>query len=133
MYDSPNQALSIPAGHQPLMPYLILRDAARFKTFVESVFAARETALSLREDGTILHAEVQLQGCTVMFGESSNTWPPRTAGLYLYVPDVDATFQRAIAHGAQSVMPVTGKDYGRSGGVQDPCGNVWWLTQISAS
>ncbi len=127
------QALSIPAGHQPLMPYLILRDAARFKIFVESAFGARESALYLNDDGTIMHAEVQLQGCTVMFGESSNTWPPQTAGLYLYVPNVDETFQKALAHGAQSVMPVAEKDYGRSGGVQDPCGNVWWLTQLSAS
>jgi uncharacterized glyoxalase superfamily protein PhnB len=29
-------------------------------------------------------------------------------------------------------MPVTEKDYGRSGVVEDPCGNVWWLTQLSA-
>lgn len=115
------------------MPYLILRDAARFKTFVESVFGAHQTALYPREDGTILHAEVQLQGCTVMFGESNSTWPPQTAGLYLYVPDVDETFQKALAHGAQSVMPVAEKDYGRSGGVQDPCGNVWWLTQSPLS
>ncbi len=115
------------------MPYLILRDAARFKTFVEHTFDARESALYLREDGTIMHAEVQLTGCTVMFGESSNTWPPQTAGLYLYVHNVDETFRKAVANGASPVMPVAEKDYGRSGGVQDPCGNVWWLTQISAA
>lgn len=123
--------LTIPAGHQPLMPYLILRDAARFKHFVEQTFGARESALYHREDKTIMHAEVQIGGCTVMFAESSNPWPPQTAGLYLYVPNVDETFQNAIANGARVVMPVEQKDYGQSGGVQDPCGNVWWLTQIS--
>jgi uncharacterized glyoxalase superfamily protein PhnB len=115
------------------MPYLILRNAARFKAFVENAFGARESALHLREDGTIMHAEVQLEGCTVMFGESSNTWPPQTAGLYLYVINVDETFAKAVANGAVPVMPLAEQDYGRSGGVQDPCGNVWWLTQISAS
>ncbi len=113
------------------MPYLILRDAARFKAFVEQTFGARESALHLREDGTIMHAAVHIEGCTVMFGESSNAWPPQTAGLYLYVPDVDETFRQAVANGARPVMVVEDKDYGRSGGVQDPCGNVWWLTQIS--
>jgi uncharacterized glyoxalase superfamily protein PhnB len=115
------------------MPYLILRDAARFKNFVELTFGARESSLHFMEDGTIMHAEVQIEGCTIMFGESSKTWPPQTAGLFLYVPDVEETFRKAIANGARSVMPVEEKDYGRSGGVQDPCGNVWWLTQVSAS
>jgi uncharacterized glyoxalase superfamily protein PhnB len=100
---------------------------------VELTFGARERALYFREDGTIMHAEVQLEGCTVMFGESSNTWPPQTAGLYLYVPDVDEIFRKAVANGAVPVMPVEEKGYGRSGGVQDPCGNVWWLTQIYAA
>jgi uncharacterized glyoxalase superfamily protein PhnB len=50
------------------------------------------------------------------------------AMLYVYVDDVDATFQRALAAGGTSVQAPADHFYGdRSGGVKDPCGNVWYI------
>lgn len=41
-----------------------------------------------------------------------------------------ATYQRAIAVGATSVQAPVGQFYGdRSGGVKDPCGNLWWIAK----
>jgi len=48
--------------------------------------------------------------------------------LYVYVPDADATYRKAIDAGATSVRPVADQTYGdRSGGVKDMCGNQWWM------
>jgi len=48
--------------------------------------------------------------------------------LYVYVDDVDATFQRALAAGAMSVQAPADQFYGdRSGGVKDLFGNLWWI------
>lgn len=48
--------------------------------------------------------------------------------FFLYVEDVDALFQRVLALGAHVVMPVADQPYGRSGGLRDPFGLVWWLS-----
>ena len=47
--------------------------------------------------------------------------------LYLYVPDCDAAYAKAIAVGAEVMEPMD-KFYGdRSGGVLDPFGNQLWF------
>ena len=51
-----------------------------------------------------------------------------TASLYLYLPDVDAAFNRAVGAGAKVVMPVTDMFWGdRFGKLEDPFGNQWSL------
>jgi PhnB protein len=48
--------------------------------------------------------------------------------FYLYVPDADALYARALQAGAASVHPVADQPYGdRSGGVKDPFGNTWYI------
>jgi uncharacterized glyoxalase superfamily protein PhnB len=48
--------------------------------------------------------------------------------FYLYVPNCDAVYHRALAAGAKSVMEPTDHPYGdRSGAVQDAFGNEWWI------
>jgi uncharacterized glyoxalase superfamily protein PhnB len=48
--------------------------------------------------------------------------------LHLYVPDVDASYQRAMKAGAKSLREPADQWYGdRSGGVEDAWGNTWWF------
>ena len=48
--------------------------------------------------------------------------------LYLYVPDCDASYAKAIAAGAEKVMEPMDQFYDdRSGGVLDPFGTQWWF------
>ena len=48
------------------------------------------------------------------------------AQLYVYVPNADATYQRAMAAGATSSMAPTDMFYGdRSGSVKDPTKKTW--------
>ncbi|MGH9622568.1 MAG: VOC family protein, partial [Bryobacteraceae bacterium] len=57
-----------------------------------------------------------------------DTWKAMPAMVYLYVEDVDGTFRQATAAGGKTVREVKDEFYGdRSGGVEDSCGNMWWI------
>lgn len=122
--------MNIPKGHQAVMPYLMLEDAARFIDFITTVFNAEMTHESMR-DGIVGHCEAQIGGCTIMFSQSRDQWKPATGNMFVYVEDADATYKKAIDAGATTVMEMADQDYGRSGGVTDPHGNVWWITSVS--
>ncbi len=119
----------IPAGYQAVMPYLLLNDAISFLDFAKKVFDAEEKMKVLKEDATLMHGELQIGNSTIMIGQSSDQYPPQPAGLYIHVADADHTYALALAEGAVSIMPPENKDYGRSGGVKDPFGNTWWITE----
>lgn len=123
--------MNIPKGHQAVMPYLMMEDAAGFIDFIKTVFDAEMTHQDMRGD-IIGHCEANINGSTVMFSNSRDDWKPATANMFVYVPDADAAYAKAIAAGATSVMEMADQDYGRSGGVTDPYGNVWWITSVSS-
>ncbi|MDF2188810.1 VOC family protein [Paraflavitalea sp. CAU 1676] len=119
----------LPENYQTVMPYLIVRDASGLKQFMIDVFGGRELKTHLRDgEPGIMHAEVQIGDSTIMFGDCSEQWPPITAGLYINVADADATYALALSKGAKSIMAPVDQPYGRSGGIHDPFGNVWWIT-----
>ena len=123
--------MQIPNGHQAVMPYLILVDAAKFIDFCQKVFDAKLLSVRKREDGTsIMHAEVNIDGSTIMFGEASSDWKPATGNMFVYVENADKTYQLAIDAGAVTIMELSDQNYGRTCGVTDPFGNVWWITSV---
>ncbi|HEX2898291.1 MAG TPA: VOC family protein [Bacteroidia bacterium] len=123
-------ALNVPQGYQAVMPYLILHNAKDFMAWAMDVLGATEKMRSLRDDdSTIAHAELWIGESTVMVAEASEQWPPNTAGMFVYVANADAAYASALARGASSIMPPADMPYGRSCGVKDPFGNVWWPTQ----
>ncbi len=80
------------------------------------------------DDGSIMHAEVEIGDSVVMIGGVSGEFSPKTAMLHLYVPDVDAWYKRAVEAGAESLRKPTDQPYGdRSAGLKDGWGNEWWL------
>ncbi len=121
----------MPQGYQTIMPYLIVPHADRFLDFLRDVFGAEEKLRANREDGQIMHAEVSIGGSTLMIAEANDDWSAQPAGLYIHVSDADATYKKALAEGATSVMEPRDQDYGRSGGVKDPFGNTWWITNAA--
>lgn len=120
--------MNLPKDHQTVMPYLIIPDANKFLEFAKAVFNAKESAKYLTDEGRIMHAEVIIGGSTIMLGESNEQWKPRPASLYIYSTDVDGTYDKALKSGAQSLMPVEDKPYGRTCGIEDAFGNAWWIT-----
>jgi uncharacterized glyoxalase superfamily protein PhnB len=64
----------------------------------------------------------------VMLSDGNEECPPAPAGLYLYLNEVDAAYDRALRAGGVSVMEPADQFYGdRNAGVRDACGNIWWL------
>lgn len=119
--------MQIPKGHQAIMPYMMLEDAAGFIEFIKNVFDATMTHESMR-DGIVGHCEANINGSTIMFSNSRGEWKPATANMFVYVENADETYTKAVENGAETVMPPDDQEYGRSCGVTDPFGNVWWIT-----
>ncbi|MCP9753358.1 VOC family protein [Ferruginibacter sp. HRS2-29] len=123
--------LKIPANYQPVMPYLILKDAAGFIVFVKTVFDATELQKIMRDETTIMHAEIMLCGTnTIMLAEATNDYPPQNAGLFIFVSDATDTYKKALDNGGKAVTPLSEQPYGLSGGIEDPFGNTWWITSV---
>ncbi|MEO8412991.1 MAG: VOC family protein [Ginsengibacter sp.] len=120
----------IPENYQTVMPYLIVKGAAQFISFMQTVFDATETYRAMRDEQTIMHAEIMIGGSTIMFAESTDTYAVRNAGMFIYVEDADAVFKKAMDAGARVVTEMADQSYGRSGGVTDPFGNTWWITGV---
>ena len=119
----------IPDGFHSVTPYLTVRGAGKMIEFLKKAFGAESVFEPMkRPDGLIMHAELKIGDSRVMLGDASEHCQPSQAQLYLYVPNADATYQRAIAAGATSSMEPTDMFYGdRSGSVKDPSGNTWFI------
>lgn len=110
------------------MPYLVLSDDAdRFIGFITDVFGAEEKLRVNHDDGRLMHAEFAINGGAIMFGQSSDAWPPFPCAMYLVVKDVDRIYAKGIARGAQGNQEPGERGYGRSAGFMDSWGNQWWL------
>lgn len=122
----------IPAGYHSVTPYLMVRDGARAIAFYRDAFGAQELMRFDDPNGRVAHAEVKIGDSHVMLADETRDFVgPQTLGgagvsLMLYVEDVDATFAKAVAAGAQVRRPVADQFYGdRVGTLADPFGHVW--------
>jgi PhnB protein len=119
----------IPPGYQTVTPYLTVANARKQIEFLKQAFGAITTE-SLHEDsdGSIRHAELKIGSSMIMLGQGRDQWKPNPAGFYLYVPDCDETYKRAMRAGAKSLMEPADQFYGdRNAGVEDEAGNQWWI------
>jgi PhnB protein len=117
----------IPEGSPTVTPYLAVKGVAALIDFLKATFDAKEIDRIVTPDGTIMNAEVAIGTSRLMMGDPRDH-PSETAMLYVYVPDCDAVYARALAAGATSIMAPADMFYGdRSGAVQDPAGNKWWI------
>lgn len=124
--------MQIPSGHQGVMPYLMVERSADFLDYVTKVFDAETTHKAVNDDGALGHCEVQISGSTIMFSNTRDQWKAATANLFVYVESADETYAKAIEHGGVKVMEPADQEYGRSCGVTDPFGNVWWITSVKS-
>jgi len=118
-----------PANYPSLSPYLVAVDAQRLIAFMQKVFGGEISRRFDMPDGTLMHAEVRIDDAIVMLGQAGGEWKPIGNWMHLYVKDVDATYERALAAGAVSVQEPKQRegDSDRRGGVRDLDGNTWWI------
>jgi PhnB protein len=124
----------VPDGYPRLSPYLVVDGAAQAIAFYGEVLGATERMRMPGPDGRIGHAELQLGDSVIMLADEypeMDIRGPKAIGgtpvtLGVYVEDVDATFEAAIAAGAEALRPVEDQFYGdRSGQFVDPFGHRW--------
>jgi uncharacterized glyoxalase superfamily protein PhnB len=116
-------------GFHAVTPYLQVRRPAELIDFVKGVFGAVETGRTTGSAGG-MHAEVRIGDSMVMIGGMESIEKEAPAVIYLYIPDVDEAYERALAAGAKSLLPPTDQPYGdRNAWVQDPFGNTWYLAR----
>ena len=125
---------SIPDGYPQVIPYLVMDGAAAAIAFYEKVFGAKERMLMDAPGGRIGHAELELGDSLIMLADEvpdMDIRGPKSFGgspvtISVYVEDVDAVFESALAAGATSVRPLEDQFYGdRNGQFEDPFGHRW--------
>jgi PhnB protein len=118
----------IPDGYHTITPYIVVEGAAKFIEFLTQAFDAKVKERMDLPGGKVAHAEVILGDSILMLGETTAEAKLQSAGIYLYVPDVDATYRRALQAGATSVAEPADQFYGdRNARVRDAWGNFWGI------
>ena len=114
--------------YRTITPYLVVTDADAEIRFLEAAFGATVAQANRNPDGTVMHAELAIGNSLVMLGQAGGPWKPLNAALYVWVPDCDATYSKALAAGATSESAPEDKPYGhRNAGVVDRQGITWWI------
>jgi PhnB protein len=114
--------------YRTVTPYLVVRDADAELAFLKAAFGATERNCQRNSDNTVMHAEITIGDSLIMLGQTGGPWKPRQAALYLWVEDVDATYERALRAGATSGSEPEDKPYGhRNAGVIDQNDITWWI------
>ena len=117
-----------PDSYTTISPYLIVDGASATIEFLRNVFGAIELRRFPDPSGKVMHAEVRIDDTVVMIADGASGWPPVPTHVHVYVPDVDATYRRALEAGATSVQePVKKEDADKRGGVKDTGGTTWWI------
>jgi PhnB protein len=124
----------IPEGMHTLTPHLICDGAAQAIDFYTRAFGAVEQTRLPGPNGKLMHAALKIGDSTLMLVDEMadcGALGPRTlkgspVSLHLYVPNVDATVEQAVAAGARVTMPAADMFWGdRFAQLEDPFGHKW--------
>jgi PhnB protein len=124
----------VPEGFHTVTPHLVIKGAAEAIEFYKNALGAQEISRMTGPGGMIGHAELKIGDSIIFLADEfpgAPTKAPQTVGastcsLNLYVPDVDASFKKAISAGARENMPVQDMFWGdRYGTFTDPYGHTW--------
>lgn len=120
----------VPPGFGTVTPYIFANNAETLVAFLVKAFGGVQVLCSKRPDGRIANAQVRIGNSTVMVSETAGQYRPSQAACYIYVANADQTMQQAVEAGGTLEMEVADMPYGdRQGGIRDPHGNIWWVSQ----
>jgi len=116
-----------PGEYNSVSPYFIVKGAQKLADLLKVIFDAVEKRRFDRPDGSVMHMEMQIDDSIIMLGDSSEQFPANTLIMHVYVPDVDATFKKAIHAGCESLEEpkLREGDPDRRGTFIDFAGNMW--------
>jgi len=127
-------ARPVPEGYHTITPQMTLDNAAQMIDWYKRALGAVEVSRSEGPDGKIMHAEIAIGDSRVMMNDAvmGNKGPQAFGGspvaFWVYVPDCDALYERAVGAGGRVQMPLADQFWGdRGGAVIDPAGFIWWI------
>jgi PhnB protein len=133
----PSRRKGVPEGFGTVTPHLVVEGAADALDFYKRAFGAEELVRMPMPDGQrLMHAAIKIGESMLMLVDAFEEWGvkgPKSLGgspvtIHLFVPDVDAAFQRAVDAGCTVAMPVADQFWGdRYGKLKDPFGHDWSL------
>ena len=116
-------------GRGSVLAHVHPAGARRYIDFLKRAFGVEELAV-IEHAGRVMHAAVRVGNAVLEMGEPDDRTGIPFNGFFLFVDDVDAAYQRALAAGATAVRPPDDIPYGsRSAIVRDPEGYLWWPAQ----
>ena len=119
-------------GFLSLTPYFTVADADALIRFCQIVFDAEILKDSRHDDGTVQHVRLQIKDSLIMLNQATEEFAATVSQMHLYVDDVEATYQLALAEGADSLMAPMQRPHGdRMAGFVDPTGNIWWVASAA--
>jgi uncharacterized glyoxalase superfamily protein PhnB len=122
--------MHIPPGFTTVFPYIFATDAESYLTFLEQGLGGEIMGVHKSPDGIVANAQIRFNDTTVMVSEATGDNPASRLTCYIYVADADAAMAQAVAAGGVQIMEVGDRVYGdRQGGLRDPQGNIWWISQ----
>ena len=116
-------------------PMLVIPNGITDVNFYTKAFNAEELRRFSNDDGSIHVVEFSINGAIFHMheqGETKLVSPERagasTVSVNMFVDDVDAVVEQAVAAGAKITSPVQDFDYGyRQGDITDPFGHCWQI------
>jgi PhnB protein len=119
-----------------IIPYIFYRDVPSALAWLEHAFGFTEELRHPTPSG--MHAQMVLDGQRIMMGQGSKEWLMQspseidgkvaTMGIFIYLEDVDAHYQRARGAGAEIVEAPHNAPYGRTYTARDLDGHPWFFT-----
>ena len=133
LVSAPKKTSYIPTGFHTANACLVVRDAPRAIEFYKAAFGATELMRLDDPSGNIIHAQIKIGDSPIDIAPEFGTHnrSPQSLGgstvpIELFVEDVDAVAERAIAAGARVIFPIADQFYGDRGGrLEDPFGHMW--------
>jgi len=118
----------IPAGYHTVNPYMMTRNVTELVTFLEKAFNGEVQAKTVAPNGFIMNVEMKIGTSMLMLAEARGDFDPMPMSFYMYVDDVDTTYQQALDAGAELMYAPADQFYGnRDCGVKGPKGNIWFI------
>ena len=117
-----------------IIPYVFYRDVPAALEFLTRAFGLIEELRHPTLSG--MHAQMTFDGQRIMMGQGSHDWRMQspsetkvaTMGIFIYLADVDAHYERARAAGAEIVQPPHDEEWGRTYTARDLDGHPWFFT-----
>ena len=123
---------SFPPGYHSVNPYLVIGNVLEFIKFSELVFNAVVIKRIKEEKG--MYAEIRIGDTCIMIEENHKISHLNSLSLWVYVRDVDATYDKALKAGCKSIQAPTYKyKVDKVAKVADQFGIIWLLATFNAN